>query len=110
MPRDEALRQAQYYLRQLTIGQLRDRWFNTHSVKRVGDDDAKARSAIEGHLAHTDPYQPFDHPYYWVALFYSKRRLVRPESLCNPQPLKNSVSSSMRCCTGLPSIILKFLQ
>jgi len=67
MPRDEALRQAQHYLRQLSVGQLRSRWFNTESVKRLADDDANARAAIEGYLAHADPYQPFDHPYYWAA-------------------------------------------
>lgn len=66
MPRDEALRQAQHYLRQLSVGQLRSRWFNTESVKRLADD-ANARAAIEGYLAHADPYQPFDHPYYWAA-------------------------------------------
>jgi len=67
MHRDEALRQAQHYLRQLSVGQLRDRWFNTESVRRLADDHAKARAAIEGYLAHADPYQPFDHPYYWAA-------------------------------------------
>ncbi|MGH8489578.1 MAG: CHAT domain-containing protein, partial [Gammaproteobacteria bacterium] len=67
MHRDEALRQAQCYLRQLTIGQLRDRWFNTERVKHLADDDAKARTGIEEYLAHADPYRPFDHPYYWAA-------------------------------------------
>ena len=67
MHRDEALRQAQHYLRQLSVGQLRDRWFNTESVKRLAYNPANARAAIEGYLAHADPYHPFDHPYYWAA-------------------------------------------
>lgn len=51
----------------LTIGQLRDCWFNTESVRRLADHDAKARAAIEGYLAHAEPYQLIDHPYYWAA-------------------------------------------
>ncbi|MGH8514386.1 MAG: hypothetical protein ACREV8_10705 [Gammaproteobacteria bacterium] len=51
----------------LTMGQLRARWFNTESVRRLADHDAKTRTAIEGYLAHADPYQLIDDPYYWAA-------------------------------------------
>lgn len=67
MPRDEALRQAQHYLRQLSVGQLRDRWFNIESVRRLAASNTTVRVAVDQYLAQPDTYHPFDHPYYWAA-------------------------------------------
>ncbi|MGH8534107.1 MAG: CHAT domain-containing protein, partial [Gammaproteobacteria bacterium] len=65
MHRDEALRQAQRFMRQLTVDQLRDEWLNTENFKRLAANNAKSRTALNGYLAQPDSYQPFQHPYYW---------------------------------------------
>jgi CHAT domain-containing protein len=67
MHRDEALRQAQCYLRQLTIGQLRDWWVSTKIFERLTDHKMTVRAALEPYLTQPDSYHPFDHPYYWGA-------------------------------------------
>ena len=67
MHRDEALRQAQRYLRQLTIAQLRVWWLSTKIFDRITDHKMTVRAALEPYLTQPESYQPFDHPYYWAA-------------------------------------------
>ena len=67
MRRDEALQRAQCYLRQLTIGQLRDWWFSTKIFECLIHHKMTVRAALEPYLTQPDSYHPFDHPYYWGA-------------------------------------------
>lgn len=67
MARDKALQRAQYDMRYITVGDLRSGCLNTDVVKRLAENNAAFRDAIEHHLARPDSYQPFEHPYYWSA-------------------------------------------
>jgi CHAT domain-containing protein len=56
--RSEALQDAQFYTRDVTVGQIRDHWLNAEMIERLS----------AGNLARQpDSYRPFAHPYYWGA-------------------------------------------
>lgn len=64
MARDEALRDAQFYTRDITVGELRGRWLGDELVEQLGaGNDWYVR-----HLAaEPDDHRPFTHPLHWGA-------------------------------------------
>jgi CHAT domain-containing protein len=68
MARDEALREAQRYLRELTVDQFRNGWLTTESIGHLAAaDNATFHAAVDHCLAQPGNYRPFDHPYFWAA-------------------------------------------
>jgi CHAT domain-containing protein len=67
MPRDEALREAQLFTRQATVGQLRQRWLLPRLIPILAADDPLIRADLERLAAFPDAYRPFELPYFWGA-------------------------------------------
>lgn len=67
MPRDEALREAQAYTRDLTISALRAEWLSPEMIERVAAGNAKVTERLQHLAAQPDAYRPFSHPYFWGA-------------------------------------------
>ena len=84
MNRDDALREAQQYVRRLTIAELRARIMKSEVSEYLAASDPTARAVLEHDLAQPDDQHPFEHPYYWggfillgekLALKHTKKEL-----------------------------------
>jgi CHAT domain-containing protein len=67
LARDEALRDAQLYTRDATIGQMRDRWLLPEMIDRLSGEDAEAKRHFQDLAQRNDDDRPFNHPRYWGA-------------------------------------------
>ncbi len=67
LPRDEALRQAQLYTRDITIGQIRDTWLTPEMIERLAAGDFEEECKYYQWLEQADDYRPFQAPEYWGA-------------------------------------------
>jgi CHAT domain-containing protein len=65
--RSEALREAQFHTRGVTIGQIRDRWLNAEMIERLSAGNPKVRRELQELAQEPDDYRPFTHPLYWGA-------------------------------------------
>jgi tetratricopeptide (TPR) repeat protein len=67
LARDEALRDAQLYTRDATIGQMRGRWLSPDMIDRLSAGDAEAKRQFQDLAQRPDNDCPFNHPRYWGA-------------------------------------------
>jgi CHAT domain-containing protein/tetratricopeptide (TPR) repeat protein len=65
--RDEALHQAQRYVRDVTVGEIRERWLSPEGIERLAAGTAQARTELEDLARQPDEHRPFQEPYYWGA-------------------------------------------
>jgi CHAT domain-containing protein len=70
LDRDEALREAQRYTRDATVGQIRQEWLTPSCVERLAGDSMSARDDLEQLGSQPDDHRPFEHPFYWGAFIY----------------------------------------
>ena len=68
--RAEALRDAQFYTRNVTIGEIRDRWLSPEIIDRLAAENADAEQELQELARQPDEYRPFQHPLYWGAFIY----------------------------------------
>jgi tetratricopeptide (TPR) repeat protein/CHAT domain-containing protein len=68
LPRDEALRTAQRYTRDLTVRQLTsDGWLSAETIERLAGGREKITEELQQLAQQPDEHRPFSHPYYWGA-------------------------------------------
>ena len=68
LSRDEALRAAQRYTRDVTVGQLKSGgWLNTETIERLAGGREKSKEELQHLAQQPDEHRPFSHPYYWGA-------------------------------------------
>ncbi len=67
LPRDQALREAQDYLSQVTIGKIRKPWLNKRIIKKLAAGDLKTENVLKQLSNQPDDHQPFKHPFFWGA-------------------------------------------
>jgi CHAT domain-containing protein len=68
LPRDEALRAAQRYTRDLTVGQLTsDGWLSAETIERLAGGREKIKEELQQLAQQPQDHCPFAHPYYWGA-------------------------------------------
>src|SRR5262249_45666931 len=65
--RDEASRDAQLHVRDLRVGQIRDRWLTPQVIDRLSAGDMQARLWLQELARQPDEYRPFVDVYYWGA-------------------------------------------
>ncbi len=65
--RSESLREAQFHTRDVTVGQIRDRWLNAEMIERLSAGDEETHEYLERLARRPDDYHPFTHPLYWGA-------------------------------------------
>jgi CHAT domain-containing protein len=65
--RSEALRDAQFYTRDVTTGEIRDRWLNAEMIERLSAGNSTVRRELQELAQETDDHRPFTHPLYWGA-------------------------------------------
>jgi tetratricopeptide (TPR) repeat protein len=67
MGRAQALRAAQTYIRDLTLGQIREHWLTDEILDRLAAGDVDTRQLYEFLAENPDDYRPFEHPQFWGA-------------------------------------------
>ena len=65
--RDVALREAQLYVRGVTIGELRGHWLNEDMIGRLAAGDLSLTFYLRQLAEMRDEHRPFVHPRYWGA-------------------------------------------
>lgn len=66
--RDEALRDAQRYTCDITVGQLKSGgWLTEEIIERLAGGTEKVREELQQLAQQPDDHRPFAHPYYWGA-------------------------------------------
>jgi CHAT domain-containing protein len=84
LPRSEALRDAQFHVRDLTVGEIRGRWLSAETLERLAAGDTDTKQKLHD-LAHSpDGHRPFADPYYWGAFICQG----------DPGPLEDSLATS----------------
>jgi CHAT domain-containing protein/tetratricopeptide (TPR) repeat protein len=82
LARDVALREAQGFLRGLTVGAMRGRWLTPEMIGRLSAGGDAARRELERLASQPDDHRPFTHPLYWGAFILQG----------DPAPLRNESS------------------
>jgi CHAT domain-containing protein len=67
MERNEALRQAQLYIRDVTVAALREDWLNAQTIEKLAHPGTAARRELEEIAANPDTHRPFSDTVYWGA-------------------------------------------
>ena len=67
LPRHLALRDAQLYLRTLTVSEIRDEWLSDEMLLRLSGGNAGTEAYLRSLSQLPDDQTPFDHPRYWGA-------------------------------------------
>ncbi|BCG62948.1 MAG: hypothetical protein methR_P0630 [Methyloprofundus sp.] len=67
LPRDQALREAQRYLSQVTVGEIRKDWLNKQTLKKLSAGNQDAEKELKQLAKKPNNHQPFQHPLYWGA-------------------------------------------
>lgn len=67
LPRDKALREAQQYVRQVTVGELKSGWLAPEAIARVAAGKAQVHQGLERLAHYADNHCPFSAPRYWAA-------------------------------------------
>jgi CHAT domain-containing protein len=65
LDRDESLREAQFYIRDLTVGEIRAQWLHTEAIELLAAGDKRIASYYQRLARKPDEYRPFEEPYYW---------------------------------------------
>ena len=67
LPRDESLREAQLYLREITIKEIREKWLTKEMISTLSSGNEKITGELEDFLKLPDNTTPFTDPLYWGA-------------------------------------------
>jgi CHAT domain-containing protein len=67
LDRNEALRRAQLYVRDVPVGALRQEWLNARVIDQYGVTGPGARRQLEEIAAKPDSHRPFRDRVYWGA-------------------------------------------
>ena len=67
LARDESLREAQLYLRRLTIKEIKKKWLTEKMIESLSRNDEHVERELDEFLKLPDDTIPFDHPFYWGA-------------------------------------------
>ncbi|MBW4492370.1 MAG: tetratricopeptide repeat protein [Oscillatoria princeps RMCB-10] len=67
MGRAKALEESQYYLRDLTVGQMRDKWLTPEAIAWVSQRSSFIANRLEELSKESDEYRPYTEPEYWAA-------------------------------------------
>jgi CHAT domain-containing protein/tetratricopeptide (TPR) repeat protein len=67
LPRDESLREAQLYLRGLTIKEIREKHLTTDMIAKLSSGNEKVEQELDQFLKLPDDTTPFSDPIYWGA-------------------------------------------
>jgi CHAT domain-containing protein len=67
LARDEALRNAQFFTRAVTIAQLREDWLSPEMIDRLAAGDERAKQGLQELAQRPDDDCPFRQPLYWGA-------------------------------------------
>lgn len=67
LPRDQALRAAKDYVRQLTVGDMRPYWLTDAMRERIAQAKEAYRESFDDLKKRSDTHQPYRDPYYWGA-------------------------------------------
>ena len=86
MGRADALEKAQFYLRDLTIAQLRPQWLTRDTIAWVRQRSPLIAEDLEALRAEPDDHRPYSHPKNWGAFICQG----------NPEPMKLDNYSSAR--------------
>lgn len=65
--RAEALQQAKYYVRDLTVGEMRQQWLTEEAISAVEKHSQDAAEGLRRLSQFSDNYRPYEHPKYWGA-------------------------------------------
>ena len=65
--RTRALENAQYYVRDLTIGEMRQEWLNPETIKQVNRYSSKTASSLKELEKMPNDCCPYQDPFYWGA-------------------------------------------
>lgn len=67
MDRDKALREAQLFTRDLTIGDIKSKWLSDEMIENLCGGDSKGKKELRDLSNHPDEYKPFTDSLYWGA-------------------------------------------
>jgi CHAT domain-containing protein len=67
MGRAKALEQAQFYVRDLTIAQMRPQWLTPEAITRITDRNLDIGNQLRELSQKPENYHPYAHPRYWGA-------------------------------------------
>jgi CHAT domain-containing protein len=67
LPIGKALEQAKRYVRNLTVGQMRDTWLTDEKIEYVGKYSVESQKKLKNLYNESNDYQPYKHPKYWAA-------------------------------------------
>lgn len=62
--RSESLREAQFHTRDVTVGQIKDRWLNAKMIERLSAGNPKVRRELQELAQESDDHCPFTYPLY----------------------------------------------
>jgi CHAT domain-containing protein len=65
--RDAALRDAQQYVRNLTVKEIRVTWLSSEMIDRLAAGNTEAKRDLDELARRPDEHRPFADPYYWGA-------------------------------------------
>lgn len=65
LSRAQALRDAQLYVRSLTVGDIRGTWLGPLVVRQFAERNSAARQEMETLVRASNDTVPFSHPYFW---------------------------------------------
>jgi CHAT domain-containing protein len=80
MARDEALRDAQFYTRDVTVGRLRRHWLSPEVIERLAAGSDRAKGHLQELARRPDDHRPFAHPRYWGAFICQGDTAPLPDS------------------------------
>ena len=67
MGRAKALEQAQFYVRDLTIAQMRPQWLTPEAISRITERSPAIGKHLRELCQKHENYRPYAHPKYWAA-------------------------------------------
>ncbi|MCI0564194.1 MAG: CHAT domain-containing protein, partial [Nitrososphaera sp.] len=94
--RSEALRDAQFYTRDITTGQIRDRWLNAEMIERLSAGNSGTRRELQELAQKPDDHCPFTLPIYWGAFICQG----------NPSPLAATTAVEKASWQGQEEVVI----
>ncbi|MEW6211557.1 MAG: CHAT domain-containing protein, partial [Acidobacteriota bacterium] len=67
LARNESLRESQFYMQRITVGQIRERWLSDEMIDRLSVGNSGTKRELRELAQQPNSYRPFIDPYYWGA-------------------------------------------
>ena len=67
LPRDQSLRDAQLTIRDLTVGEIRERWLTAEAIAVLSGGSKEEAERLDQIARQADEHRPFVHPKHWAA-------------------------------------------